>query len=68
MFFFLLCLAVAIIVATRHTPDIYGWTMLIGLGWLAGFLDCRLFARSDQDQDRVMPPDINEPSDDSVTF
>jgi hypothetical protein len=53
---------------TKHSPDTYGWMFIVGLSWLAGFLDCRLFAKSDQDRQRVLPPDANEPSDDQSIF
>jgi hypothetical protein len=68
MFFFLLCLIMVALMGTGHTPDLYGWVMLVGLGWMAGYLDCRKFARSDQDRDRVLPPDAGEPSNDQATF
>lgn len=68
MFFVLLCLVVAAFLGTGHPPDQYGWMMLLGFGWLAGFLDCRIFARSDQDKQRVLPPDAHEPSDDQAIF
>jgi hypothetical protein len=61
MFFFLVCVLVAVLLLTGHPPDQYGWMMLIGLSWLAGYLDCRKFAKSDQEQERVMPPDAHEP-------
>lgn len=67
MFFALLCLLVGGLLLTNHPPDAYGWMMLVGAGWVAGYLDCRMFARSDQESDRVMPPDIHEP-DDSTTY
>ncbi len=63
MFFVLLCLIVATLLLTGHSPDSYGWMMLLGAGWVTGYLDCRTFAKSDQDSDRVMPPDIHEPLD-----
>lgn len=68
MFFILLCILIAVLLGTKHQPDASGWMMLIGLAWLAGFLDCRLFARHDRDRERTLPPDANEPSDDRVTF
>ena len=69
MFLIALCALVTVLLATKHTPDLYGWAMLIGLGWLSGYFDCRLFAKSDQDRDRVLPPDAGEPyDDDSKTF
>jgi hypothetical protein len=68
MFLLLLILIVAGLLATGHAPDQYGWMMLLSLGWVGGYLDCRFFARSDRDKDRVMPPDIHEPSDDRTTF
>lgn len=61
MFFFLVCAFIAVLLLTGHPPDQYGWMMLIGVSWLAGYLDCRRFARSDRDKDRVMPPDAHEP-------
>lgn len=67
MFFALLCLLVGGLLLSRNTPDHYGWMMLVGVGWLAGYLDCRMYARSDQEKDRVMPPDMQEP-DDSTTY
>ena len=60
MFFALVCLLITAIMGTGHTPDQYGWMMLIGLSWLAGYLDCRKFSRSDQEKDRVMPPDARQ--------
>lgn len=68
MFFVLLCLIIVALLGTGYPPDQSGWMMLLGLGWLAGFLDCRLFAKSDQDKTRVLPPDVNEPSDDQAIF
>jgi hypothetical protein len=68
MFFFLVILLVAAFLGTGHPPDQYGWMMLMGVAWLAGYLDCRRFSKSDQERDRVMPPDIHEPSDDKVNF
>ncbi|HEY9686186.1 MAG TPA: hypothetical protein V6C52_04340 [Coleofasciculaceae cyanobacterium] len=68
MFFFLVILLVAAFLVTGHPPDQYGWMMLMGVSWLAGYLDCRRFSKSDQERDRVMPPDILEPSDDKVNF
>ncbi len=68
MFFILLCLGIAALLGTGHPPDQYGWMVLLGLGWFAGFLDCRLFAKSDQDRKRVLPPDVDEPSNDQALF
>jgi hypothetical protein len=55
---------------SNHAPDQYGWMMLLGLGWLCGYLDCRRFGRSDQDRDRVMPRDAmgEAPPDDATLF
>jgi hypothetical protein len=63
MFFALICLLITALMTTGHTPDLYGWMMLIGLSWLAGYLDCRKFAGSDQEKDRVMPPDLRKTPD-----
>ena len=69
MYFFLVCILIAAFMFSGHPPDQYGWMMLVGLGWIAGYLDCRKFARSDQDKDRVMPPDAYEPlPNDNQTF
>jgi hypothetical protein len=70
MFFALLCLLISGLLLTSHTPDQYGWMMLIGVGWLAGYLDCRRFSRSDREKDRVMPPDVlqDTPVGDSQIF
>lgn len=71
MFFALLCLLITVLLLTKHAPDAYGWMMLLGVAWLAGYLDCRRFSRSDQEKDRVMPPDVSglsEPADDSHIF
>jgi hypothetical protein len=71
MFFALVCLLITVLMATGHSPDQYGWMMLIGLTWLAGYLDCRKFARSDQEKDRVMPADLRQDKtipDDSALF
>ncbi len=68
MFFVLLCIGIVALLGTKHPPDTYGWMFIVGLSWLAGFLDCRLFAKSDQDRQRVLPPDANEPSDDQSIF
>ena len=41
----------------------------MGLSWLCGYLDCRRFGKSDQDQDRIMPRDaVNEtpPTDETL--
>ncbi|HEY9746380.1 MAG TPA: hypothetical protein V6C99_09200 [Oculatellaceae cyanobacterium] len=61
MFFFLVCFLIAFLLLTGHAPDQYGWMMLIGVSWLAGYLDCRKFAKSDRERDRVLPPDAQEP-------
>lgn len=69
MFFVLLCLLLVVLLANGVAIDQFGWLMLIGTGWIAGYLDCRKFARSDQDPDRVMPPDARadaEPDDHSL--
>lgn len=68
MFFALICLILVALMGTGHTPDLYGWVMLMGLAWLAGYLDCRKFAKSDQDKKRVLPPDMDYPTDDKATF
>lgn len=68
MFFVLVCLIAVALLATAHTPDTAGWMMLVGAAWVAGYLDCRWFARSDRDRARVMPPDAHEPSHDSAMF
>lgn len=71
MCFALLCLLLVGLLLTGHYPDQYGWMMLIGLAWMAGYLDCRRFQRSDQDRARVLPPDVmkaDEPLDDSELF
>jgi hypothetical protein len=60
MFFAILCLIIVAFIGTGHTPDQYGWMMFIGLSWMAGYLDCRKFARSDQEKNRVMPLDLRE--------
>ncbi len=67
MFFALVCIIMVALLGTGHTPDLYGWVMLVGLSWLAGYLDCRKFSKSDQERQRVMPPDIHEPFDDDKT-
>jgi len=64
----LVIILVAALLMSGHKPDEAGWMMLLGLAWLAGYFDCRKFSASDRDQDRVLPPDANEPSNDSVTF
>lgn len=62
MFFALVFILIIALMSTGHSPDQYGWVMLVGLSWLAGYLDCRKFSRSDQDKDLVMPPDVrNQP-------
>lgn len=66
--FFVLLLIIAAFLGTGHPPDQYGWMLLTGLGWFAGFLDCRIFAKSDRDKGRVLPPDANEPSNDQAIF
>jgi len=63
MFFALICLLITVLLATGHAPDQYGWMMLIGLSWLAGYLDCRKFSRSDQEKVLVMPPDVRQTPD-----
>ena len=70
MFFAALCILLTVLMVTGHAPDSYGWMMLIGLAWLTGYLDCRRFGRSDQDRDRVMPPDAigDTPANDSTLF
>lgn len=67
MFLMALCILIGVLLTTGHTPDAAGWMMLVGGAWLAGYLDCRFFARSDQDTDRVLPPDAAEPFDDDAT-
>lgn len=66
--FFVLLLIITVLIGTGNSPDQYGWMLLTGLGWFAGFIDCRIFAKSDRDKSRVMPPDANEPSDDQTLF
>ncbi len=68
MFFLLLIALIALLMLTGNTPDAYGWMMLLGVGWLAGYLDCRRFLSSDRDKDRVMPPDASDPADDGTMF
>jgi hypothetical protein len=61
MFFFLVCIFITVLLSTGHPPDQYGWMMLIGLSWLAGYLDCRRFAKSDREKGRVTLPEGHEP-------
>lgn len=70
MFFAVLCILLGSLLLTNHPPDQYGWMMLLGTAWLAGYLDCRRFSRSDQESDRVMPPDVvsADTLDDSQIF
>ena len=60
MFFVLVCIIVVSLLANKITPDTSGWMMIVGAAWMAGFLDCRLFARSDKDAARVLPADVRE--------
>ncbi len=60
MFFAVICLLIIALMGTGHSPDQYGWMMLIGLSWMAGYLDCRKFARSDQEKVRVIPADMRQ--------
>lgn len=69
MFFLIPLVIVSAMLLSGHPPDQAGWMMLVGLGWFAGYLDCRRFARSDQEKDRVLPPDATDPlPDDTETF
>jgi hypothetical protein len=68
MFLALLALLIVVLLGTGNAPDQAGWITLVGLGWLTGYFDCRKFSKSDQETDRVMPPDAHDPSDDKVTF
>jgi hypothetical protein len=67
MFFFLLCILIAVLLISGTTPDAYAWMMLVGLGWVCGYLDCRAYNKADRDKDRVLPPDMDEP-DESSTY
>ncbi|MGE0199907.1 MAG: hypothetical protein AB7P76_02935 [Candidatus Melainabacteria bacterium] len=68
MFFAALCLLLYLLIANKVQPDMFGWLMLVGTGWFAGYLDGRVLQRSDKDPDRVLPPDVTEDSSDRSTF
>lgn len=68
MFFAALCLLMILLLANGVKPDVYGWVMLVGTGWFSGYMDGRIFRRSDNDTDRVVPPDISDDGRDADTF
>ena len=63
MFFILLCLLLWALFALRSPFDTFGWLMIVGYAWVAGYLDCRMMAKSDQDRAYTMPRDAS-PDDD----
>lgn len=58
MFFAALCILTVVLMANHVAIDTYGWLMLMGTGWFAGYMDCRLFQHWDQDKARTLPPDM----------
>ncbi|MEB3286507.1 MAG: hypothetical protein VKJ04_03280 [Vampirovibrionales bacterium] len=68
MFFAALCVLIVLLLANKVIPDVYGWIMLVGTGWFCGYMDGRIFRRSDVDKDRVVPPDMSDDGSDAVTF
>ena len=63
MFFTGLIILIWALLAFGITPDMYGWLMLVGASWVAGYLDCRFFKKSDTDSQRTLPPETNIESD-----
>jgi hypothetical protein len=61
MWFALLCISIFCLIVYKVPMDQYSWSMFVGLGWLAGYMDCRLFSRSDQDTQRVSLPTDTTP-------
>jgi hypothetical protein len=57
MLFLSMCVLLWALFALKTPFDQYGWLMIVGLTYVAGFLDSRLFARFDQDKARTLPPD-----------
>lgn len=66
MFFAMLILLIWALLATGAAFDKFGWLMLVGTAWVAGYLDCRMFRRFDKDPDRVMPPGDGDEADSSA--
>ena len=67
MFFALLILIIWAILALGMTPDTFGWLMIVGAGWVFGYLDCRFFKKSDTDTSRTLP-DEDTPETDADLF
>ncbi|MDH4378359.1 MAG: hypothetical protein QE263_00425 [Vampirovibrionales bacterium] len=49
MFFTLLCLGLWALVAFKVPTDLFGWLMLVGAGWVFGFLDGRRATQNHSD-------------------
>jgi len=60
MYFAIVCLLVFALLATGVKPDDYGWMMLVGTGWVAGYLDARKFSTADKPQLPGGPDDFKD--------
>lgn len=60
MYFAIVCLLVFILLATGAKIDEYGWMMLVGTGWVAGFLDARKSSGSDKPRLPSGPEDFKD--------
>lgn len=65
MFFAILIFIIWAILSLGMTPDTFGWLMIVGAGWVFGYLDSRFHKKSDTDIERTLPDeDLPETDDD----
>lgn len=67
-----LCIGLWALFARHVSLDQFSWLMLVAASWFCGFMDARMFARSDKEDSRPLPGESaapeNEPTDDSPMF
>ncbi|MDX2084945.1 MAG: hypothetical protein SFZ03_06095 [Candidatus Melainabacteria bacterium] len=56
IWFVLLCLLLWALFAFQAPFDRFGWLMIVGAAYMAGFLDARRTLKADADTERVTPP------------
>ena len=64
-----LCIALWLMFANHAQLDQFSWLMVVAAGWFCGFMDARMFARSDKQDAGVLPDTVNDgPVDDKALF
>jgi hypothetical protein len=57
MLFFLLLGGLWLLIATGHPPDLFGWLMVVGAGYVCGFVEARWVVGRGKGGDSAPLPD-----------